>query len=147
MFEIGATDLSLRNPMCVVKETDPLSVAVAHFAQGVHRVCVVGPEGKVSAILSQSAVARWLEANVCIPTSFALPPSFSSNTALILQSATPMFPACCDSSQRHFMPKRMALKANYTVFTRVYEVASIPAQHMTDVEPITSQPVCVLVPD
>jgi CBS-domain-containing membrane protein len=57
-------DLSLRNPMRTVQHSDPLSLAVAHFAKGVHRVCVIGPEGKVSAILSQSAVARWLEANV-----------------------------------------------------------------------------------
>eukprot|EP00123_Amoebidium_parasiticum_P012139 comp21149_c0_seq1/m.28618 comp21149_c0_seq1/g.28618 ORF comp21149_c0_seq1/g.28618 comp21149_c0_seq1/m.28618 type:complete len:316 (-) comp21149_c0_seq1:646-1593(-) len=56
-------DLSLRNPVKLVSEDDGLGVAVNLFAQGVHRVCVAGPDGKIKGILTQSGAAKWLENN------------------------------------------------------------------------------------
>lgn len=59
-------DLSLRNPVRLVRHDESLGAAVAIFAQGVHRVCVTDDSGRIEGILSQSAVCRWLEENVCL---------------------------------------------------------------------------------
>eukprot|EP01134_Creolimax_fragrantissima_P002904 CFRG2904T1 len=55
------SDLSLRNPLRTVYATDHIDAAVAIFSTGVHRVCVLNDSGVIIGILTQTAVANWLE--------------------------------------------------------------------------------------
>lgn len=59
------SDLSHRNPFYSVFEVSPLSVAIDILGKnGVHRVNVVGDDGKVKGVLSQTDIVRFLIKNV-----------------------------------------------------------------------------------
>lgn len=61
------SDLSHRNPFYSVLEASPLSAAIDILGKnGVHRVNVVGDDGKVKGVLSQTDIARFLVKNVFI---------------------------------------------------------------------------------
>ena len=59
------SDLSHRNPFYSVREESPLADAVDILGKsGVHRVNVVGANGRVKGVLSQSDVVRFLDKRV-----------------------------------------------------------------------------------
>ncbi|CEI94059.1 hypothetical protein RMCBS344292_08282 [Rhizopus microsporus] len=58
-----ASDLSQKNPFYSILPEATLLSAVEEFAYGIHRVCVLNPDGSIKGILSQSNVARYLYTN------------------------------------------------------------------------------------
>ncbi|EIE86289.1 hypothetical protein G6F46_003831 [Rhizopus delemar] len=58
-----ASDLSQKNPFYSILPEATLLSAVEEFAYGIHRVCVLNPDGSIKGILSQSTATRYLYAN------------------------------------------------------------------------------------
>ncbi|KAI8983459.1 hypothetical protein BDB01DRAFT_760405 [Pilobolus umbonatus] len=58
-----ASDLSEKNPFYSIMPEATLVATVEEFAYGIHRVCVLNPDGSIKGILSQSNVARYLYDN------------------------------------------------------------------------------------
>lgn len=60
-------DLSHRNPFLSVVDSSPLSVAIDILGQqGVHRVNVLGEDGRVKGVLSQTDVVHFLDKHVTL---------------------------------------------------------------------------------
>ncbi|KAI8881266.1 cystathionine beta-synthase [Backusella circina FSU 941] len=55
-----ASDLSQKNPFYSILPEATLLSAVEEFACGIHRVCVLNPDGTIKGILSQSTVTKYL---------------------------------------------------------------------------------------
>ncbi|CAO3697106.1 unnamed protein product [Rhizopus stolonifer] len=58
-----ASDLSQKNPFYSILPEAALLSAVEEFAYGIHRVCVLNPDGSIKGILSQSSVVKYLYMN------------------------------------------------------------------------------------
>lgn len=57
-------DMSKINPVCQVRDTSPLLQTIGVFQKGIHRVAVIGADGQIVNILSQSDVIRFLLSEV-----------------------------------------------------------------------------------
>lgn len=57
-------DMSKINPVCQVRDISPLLQTIGVFQKGIHRVAVIGPDGQIVNILSQSDVVRFLLSEV-----------------------------------------------------------------------------------